>query len=138
MSTRIKTYNGLTIGNLNVCHLRNKIDDITVLIENYPDRVHLFGVNETRLDADMNDSLIHINNYSIVRKDAEQNVGHTGLVIYIHDSIRHSVRRREDLEKDNVEAFWLEIYQKKQRQPTSVLFIEIRHLLLNGLMISWL
>ena len=109
----MKTHNGLTIGNLNVCHLRNKIDDVNVLIRRHPNKVHLFGINESRLDSDIDDSLIHINNYSFVRKDANQRKGHTGLVIYIHDSIRHFVRRREDLETDKVEAIWLEIYQKK-------------------------
>ena len=109
----MQTHNGMTIGNLNVCHLRNKIGDVNVLLKNHPDKVHLFGINESRLDSDIDDSLIHINNYSFVRKDAKQIKGHTGLVIYIHDSIRHFVRRRDDLETDKVEAIWLEIYQKK-------------------------
>ena len=109
----MRTYKGLTIGSLNACHLRNKIEDVTVLINGHPDKVHLFGVNETRLDADINDSLIHINNYTIVRKDAELKPLHTGLVVYIHDSIQHFVRRRKDLESDNVEALWLELFQRK-------------------------
>ena len=109
----MRTYKGLTIGSLNACHLRNKIVDVTVLINGHPDKVHLFGVNETRLDADINDSLIHINNYTIVRKDAELKPLHTGLVVYIHDSIQHFVRRRKDLESDNVEAIWLELFQRK-------------------------
>ena len=109
----MKNHKGLRIGNLNACHLRNKVDDVTVLIHSNPDKVHLFGVSETRLDANIDDSLIHIQNYSIVRKDAEQKIGHTGLVVYIHDSIRHLIRRRSDLETNNVEAIWLEFYQKR-------------------------
>ena len=109
----MRNFKGLTIGNVNACHLRNKVDDVTVLINSHPNKVHLFGVNETRLDAEVNDSLLHINNYSIVRKDAEQKQMHTGLVVYIHDSIRHFVKRRNDLESDTVEAIWLEIFQKK-------------------------
>ena len=62
----------MTIGNLNVCHLRNKIDDVNVLIKNHPDKVHIFGINEARLDNNIDDSLIHINNYSFFRKDAKQ------------------------------------------------------------------
>ena len=112
MSHNLRVHNGMTIGNLNVCHLRNKIDDVNVLIKNHPDKVHIFGINEARLDNNIDDSLIHINNYSFFRKDAKQKNGHTGLVVYIHDSIRHFVRRREDLESNRVEAMWLEVYQK--------------------------
>ena len=50
-----------------MCHLRNKIDDVNVLIKNHPDKVHIFGINEARLDDNVDDSLIHINNYSFVR-----------------------------------------------------------------------
>ena len=109
----MKTHNGLTIGNINICHLKNKIDDVNLLIDSHPGKVHILGINETRLDTDVDDSLIHINNFSFFRKDAEHKDGHTGLVIYFHDSIRHFVRRREDLETDAVEALWIEIYQKK-------------------------
>ena len=110
----MKNHKGLRIGNLNACHLRNKIDDVTVLINknSAKDKVHLFGVSETRLDTNVDDSLIHIQNYT-VRKDAEQKTGHTGLVVYIHDSIRHLIRRRNDFETDSVEAIWLELYQRK-------------------------
>ena len=52
-------------------------------------------------------------NYSFVRKNAALRKYHTGLVIYIHDSIRNFVRRRVDLESDRVEAIWLELYQKR-------------------------
>ena len=113
MSPNVRVHNGMTIGNLNVCHLRNKIDDVNVLIKNHPDKIHILGINEARLDNDIDDSLIHINNYSFVRKDAKQRKGHTGLVTYIHDSIRHFVRRREDLESDKIESIWLELFQKK-------------------------
>ena len=113
MPPNMRIHNGMTFGNLNVCHLRNKIDDVNVLIKNHPSKVHLFGINETRLDSNIDDSLININNYTFVRKDAEQKQYHTGLVIYIHDSIRNFVRRRVDLETDKVEAIWLELYQKK-------------------------
>ena len=109
----MKSLTGLRVGNLNACHLRNKIDDVTVLINSHPDKVHVFGVSESRLNADIDDSLIHINNYTTVRKDAESNIGHTGLVVYIHDSIRHLIRRRSDFETDSVEAIWLEFCQKK-------------------------
>ena len=109
----MKSHNGLTIGNLNICHLKNKIDDVNLLLNSHPGKVHILGINETRLDTDVDDSLIHINNYSFFRKDAEQKNGHTGLVIYFHDSIKHFIRRRQDLETDSVEALWIEIYQKK-------------------------
>ena len=60
----MKTQHGLTIGNLNVCHLKNKIDDVNVLINGHQDKVHIFGISETRLDEDIDDSIIQINNYS--------------------------------------------------------------------------
>ena len=111
----MKTQHGLTIGNLNVCHLKNKIDDVNVLINGHQDKVHIFGISETRLDEDIDDSIIQINNYSIFRKDAEKKDGHTGLVVYVHNSINKFIRRRHDLETDAVEAIWLEIYQKKSK-----------------------
>ena len=46
MSPSVQSNNGITFGNLNVCHLRNKINDVNVLLKDYPGKVHLFGIRD--------------------------------------------------------------------------------------------
>ena len=105
--TNTKPANGtkLQIGHLNVYHLCNKVPDLSVFLKHSP-RLHIFGLSETRLNSTVDDSLLSIDNYSILRKDACSPL-HTGLAIYVHDSIAEFVTRRPDLESDIVECMWL-------------------------------
>ena len=76
------------------------------------DHFHLFGITETRLNSCISDEILAIPNFSLIRKDSSA-PRQTGIAVYIHHSIKHLVRRRADLESENVECIWLEIKHKK-------------------------
>ena len=120
----------IKIGHLNVFHLTNKIPDVCNLL-NTSTRTHIFGICETKIHAsttnpnDYNDDddkhfsdLLHIPNYDKPFCRHIKEKLHTGLAVYVHNSIRNIVVRRKDLEPNNIEAIWLEI---KQSNSTSKL-----------------
>lgn len=109
---------GLRIGHVNIYHLFNKIHDLSLLL-NQPSYFHVLGVSETRLNNTKSDSSVTISNYTVLRRDAETH-GQTGLAAYIHNSISHLVRRRQDLESKTVECMWLEA---KFSKPLIICFL---------------
>lgn len=100
---------GLRVGHLNVCHLRNKVADLSVFV-NEPTPYHVFGISESHLDSTVTDELLSIPSYSIIRRDADSNDPlHHGIAVYIHQSIQSVTRRRPDLESEEIEGVWLEV-----------------------------
>lgn len=90
---------GLKLGHLNIRSLRNKIIDISnILLEGH---LHILGITETHLDSTFGDSLLHIQGYSIYRKD--RNVRGGGVAIYIQEHI--PVKLRMDLMISEIEAY---------------------------------
>ena len=130
---RNKPLPGLRIGHLNVYHLVNKIPDITVMLNNNLNLTHVLGLSETRLREHINDGLVHIPNYGKpFRRDIKQTM-HTGLAVYVHESIHNITSRRRDLELDSIESLWIEI--KTPNLPSLLvanIYIEILPLDLNG------
>ena len=98
----------INFGNLNICSLRNKVPDLCVFLSQRPQLVHLFAVNETRLDSSFSDSQVRIPNYSVFRRDSKRS-GQTGIACYVHHSIADVVKRRTDLEDENIECLWTEV-----------------------------
>jgi exonuclease III len=97
---------GLCIGHVNIYHLFNKLHNVCLLLNQSP-KFHVFGISETRLNHTKSDSSIHISNYTVLRRDAEE-PGHTGIATYIHDSVVNLIQRRQDLEPKTLECMWLE------------------------------
>ena len=123
MSNLNQAQNGITVGYLNVYHLINKFHEVNILMNNHSDKVHLFGISESWLDDNTDNSSIHINNYSIIRKDKDKSKhGHHGIAIYIHDSIQNFVKRRSDLESDKIETIWLE-FRINKSPPAFICFL---------------
>ena len=121
----------LQIGHLNVYHLVNKIPDVCNLLNKH-ETTHIFGMCETKIrdskttvnsenDTANDDSSDNDNDFEILSipnydKPFYRHVTEklqTGLVLYIHKGIRHLVKRRTDLENNNVEAIWIEVKQSK-------------------------
>lgn len=98
----------LRAGHVNVYHLLHKVTDIAALLHNAESTFHLFGITESRLKDKMTDTDIAISSYSIWRRD-KRVPGQTGVMVYVHDSIKHITRRRKDLEPEEVECMWLEV-----------------------------
>ena len=112
--------NCLNVSHINVNHLCNKVTDLTVFLDQ-PNTLHILGITESRLNNNISDENLSIPNYSIYRRDASF-AGHTGIAVYVHDSINNCVKRRRDLESDHVESVWLEVKSTKS-SPIYIGFI---------------
>ena len=109
-----QTSTNLRFGHLNVYHLSGKLHDIKYFFENT--QITVFGMSETRLKTHTPMNHLSIPNYSIQRKDpTPSNPLHTGLVVYVHESVSAHTRRRTDLESEEVESLWIELNFKKER-----------------------
>lgn len=94
---------GLKIAHLNICSLRNKIQDISeILIEQ---NLHILAISETHLDSTINSPLSNIAGYNNYRQD--RNANGDGVAIYVQSQI--PVRVREDLRSIGVEVIWLQV-----------------------------
>ena len=102
----------LRIGHLNVYHLFNKAPDVSLLLNQSSQLTHLFGISETRLDSRIDNNSIRIPDYCVMRRDSSQTL-HTGIALYVHQSIAMNIRRRTDLESEGVECAWVEINDLK-------------------------
>ena len=99
------TKKGLRIGNLNVCHLVPKIDEINMLLHERR-TVDILGICETFLNDETNDSLVHVDGFELERKDRIGNSG-GGVILYI--SNKYKYKRRLDLETNGLENIWCEL-----------------------------
>ena len=102
---------GIHIGNLNIRHLKPKVDDVKVFL-NKENNVDIFGVCETFLNKTIDTTTLNIDGFKIERKDREDcNLIETnnggGIVIYIGNHINYV--RRTDLETQDIESMWIEI-----------------------------
>ena len=99
------------IGHLNTYHLCNKLADICALIKK--EQIDILGISESRLNKVIDDSVVGIPGYHILRRDPDH-PGHTGLLVYIDDNSWNYVQRRRDFECQSVECIWLELKHPKK------------------------
>ena len=85
--------------------------DLNVFFESHQ-RIHPFGLTETRLKSHIPSEGLSLPHYSLIRKDAARSQ-YTGLAVYIPSSISKIVLRRPDPESEAVESVWLEIQTPK-------------------------
>lgn len=111
MSASVHNTHHLHVGHLNTYFLQNKIPDLCVLL-NQPTPFHVFGVTESRLNANIDNNAISIAGFSIIRRDPAF-PGHTGIAVYVHSSITDITRRRHDIESEHVESVWVEVKANK-------------------------
>ena len=105
----------LRFGCMNIAHLPNKVHDVNVFI-NKTQPFHIFGISETHCQSNIPNTLLHIPNFHVIRRDmSKSSPGTTGLAVYIHNSVKKYVRRRPDLESDQVECIWLELKTPQTR-----------------------
>ena len=104
---------GLRIAHLNICSLRNKVQDISQIILEHS--LHILAISETHLGPSINSSLLNIDGYNIYRKDRNENGG--GVAIYIQSHI--PVRMRDDLSVLGVEVLWLQ-FQLPHLKPVLI------------------
>ena len=94
---------------LNVVSLIKNYEEINSMLCN--NNIHIFSLNESRLDDSVQDSEIRINHYKLIRKDRNRQGG--GVAIYIHESL--SNRQISNPTVDKLEAILLLIDIKKSQ-----------------------
>jgi len=99
-----------TIVHQNVRGLLSKKDDIENFINK--NSVKIYGVTETHLNLHTPSCFIEIRGYNCERKDRKNNPG-GGVCIYIKNEIHYN--RRNDLEQDDIECVWLELFMTKAK-----------------------
>ena len=101
--------NELTVCHLNVQSLLSKQDEISdyLLRSTSPT---IMGLSETWLANSVPDTAVMIDGYKLIRKDRTTGRG-GGILVYVPSSMR--CRRGSDLEKDHIEALWLEVHTQR-------------------------
>ena len=77
--------------------------------------IDLIAFNETRLDSNITDNIVHLTDYDIIRKDRSRNGG--GVCICLRSSINYKIRN--DLVPSELEAVCIEII-KPHSKPVLV------------------
>ena len=91
---------GFRMAFLNIVSLPAKIDEIRYSMSN--NLIDLIVFNETRLDPNITNNMIHLNDYDLIRKDRSRNGG--GVCIYLRSSINYKIRN--DLVPSELEAMY--------------------------------
>ena len=92
--------NGSKFAHINLCVLMNKLDQIKILLRQRS--LDVLAVTESKLDSCITDAEIHINGYTVVRRDRNRHGG--GVLLYIKDKWTvTNVCPREDFEMITVD-----------------------------------
>ena len=112
----------LKIAHLNIRGLRNKVDEIRILLKLC--RFNIFGITETHLKSEIADGEIEIENYNFIRRDRPERQG-GGCIIYYRKSlktiapIRFGIRRGYSGRNMHAGKIWCkESYTDHRMRPT--------------------
>ena len=103
----------LRVAHLNVCSLRNKIEELKCL--QLICKFDILAITETHLDKSVLDMELQIDGMKVLRLDRRERKG-GGCVIYYAEYLKAT--HRKDLARSGLEAIWLQV----QFPCTSVLF----------------
>ena len=78
------------------------------MLINYP--FDILTISETQIDSTISDSEIHINGYTIIRKDRTKNGG--GIAFYIKNTLSYSDRNDLIPDSENLEIVCVEINKR--------------------------
>ena len=82
----LPTIRGFKMTSLNITSLTKHIDELRILLANYP--LDVISINETILEQGILNSEIYIPGYEVVRRDRNRNGG--GVCFYIKAAINYS------------------------------------------------
>ena len=100
--TKLKKHRGFKAAHINIHSLYPKIDEVQFLLCN--SNLDILCLSETWLDQSLAQEL-HINGYSLIRKDRNRHGG--GVAIYIKNGLDYC--HRPELNSEIVESVWIEI-----------------------------
>ncbi|MCG8047745.1 MAG: endonuclease/exonuclease/phosphatase family protein, partial [Candidatus Thiodiazotropha endolucinida] len=105
---------GLKIGHLNIQGIQNKLDQLSLMLNNSHNDIHILGLSETKLKDFHQDNYFCLDNYQLFRKDRvitrERTEQGGGIIVYVKNGIK--VERRKDLEMNEIECVWVEVFPK--------------------------
>lgn len=107
---KVKNVNHLTVASLNINSIRNKFDQLKIIIQEHID---ILIIQETKLDSTFPNAQFYIEGYSPpFRRDRNSHGG--GLLIYIKDHIPAKVLKNNDLGND-IEGIFIELKFKNDK-----------------------
>ncbi|XP_015224518.1 PREDICTED: uncharacterized protein LOC107080829 [Cyprinodon variegatus] len=105
MATSLQTTSErLSVALLNINGLRHKMDYIRHIISR--DKVHVFALCETKLDASVEDRKVGIPGFRLWRRDRKEKKG-GGVALYVKNDIE--AKERTDLMRTTAEIIWVEL-----------------------------
>ena len=102
-----KKFPQFKIMSLNIFSLLPHLDELCIFVDN--EKPHIICINETKLDDSIDDSLIRIDGYVIIRKDRNKHGG--GVALYIHQNIHFELM--SELMCDELESVSVQIKNGK-------------------------
>jgi exonuclease III len=118
---------GLRVFHLNICSLRNKLDELRLFCDKY--QPHVLSLNETWLDNSFMDNEISLPGYNLMRRDRNRNGG--GLVVYVAENLGFNQLENNAIIPpidENIEAIWFELTQPKTKNILIGAFYRPPHL----------
>ena len=94
---------GLSIASLNVNSLLAKIDEVRLLVKNKC--IDILTINETKIDGKVDDQLIAIDDFSLIRRDRNRQGG--GVALYVRNTV--GFRPRQDFPNKLLEIICIEV-----------------------------
>ena len=102
----------------NICHVLNKVDELSVVVEQ--NKPSLVMVTESWLRSTIPDSAVNIgSNFASYRRDRPTSGG--GLLAYVHKSI--PTTRLQNLEESDKEVIWLQLKPARTPRPFSCILL---------------
>ena len=95
--------NGLEIVSLNVNDLLSRIDEVRVLAKN--ENIDILAINESKIDDNVIDQLIDIDEFDVKRFDRDRHGG--GVALYIRNTV--TFKARDNLPNETLELICIEI-----------------------------
>ena len=105
----MKKLKGFRVGHVNIASLIKYIDQLRFYLYHKP--LDILSVNETRLDGSIDNCVIKIEGYNLIRKDRSREGG--GVAMYFRDHL--NVKEHSDLVPENIEAVCIEVIQVKSK-----------------------
>lgn len=102
---------GIHIANLNIRHLKPKLDEIKIMLSS-SNSIDVLGTCETFLNNSIPDDVLVIADYTFERKDRSDRDG-GGILVFVSNHLNYI--RRHDLEAPDIESIWIEIKVKNSK-----------------------
>ena len=110
----ITSMRGIKLFHQNIRSLFHNFTNLSVIFERYKG-IDIMTLSETHITSDTfndDDTLYQIPGYNFIKRNRQTGPG-GGVAIYISADLNW--KRRDDLEHDEVECIWIEIFQEKSK-----------------------